>query len=112
MNIVGVTSCIAGLAHTPMAAKSLEKEGAHLGHTVKIEQQGAMGILNRITAAEVAAADFVIIAADRAIEEEERFTGKLIIRVKIGQCVGHAAEVIAKCVAAVEARNGSGKDKS
>lgn len=105
MNIVGVTSCIAGLAHTPMAAKSLEKEGARLGHNVKIEQQGAMGTINKITPEDVANADFVIIAADRSIEEEDRFAGKLIIRVKIGQCVGHAAEVITKCVSAVEARN-------
>jgi len=104
MNIVGVTSCIAGLAHTPMAAKSLEKEGARLGHQVKMEQQGAMGILNKITAAEVEAADFVLIAADRSIEEEERFAGKTIIRVKIGQCVSHASDVITKCVTAVEAR--------
>jgi PTS system fructose-specific IIB component len=104
MNIVGVTSCIAGLAHTPMAAKSLEKEGARLGHQVKIEQQGAMGIMNKISAEEVAAADFVLIAADRSIEEEERFAGKIIIRVKIGQCVSHAADVITKCVTAVEAR--------
>lgn len=104
MNIVGVTSCIAGLAHTPMAAKSLEKEGARLGHQVKMEQQGAMGIMNKISAEEVAAADFVIIAADRSIEEEERFAGKIIIRVKIGQCVSHAADVITKCVTAVEAR--------
>jgi PTS system fructose-specific IIB component len=46
----------------------------------------------------------VLIAADRSIEEEERFAGKTVIRVKISQCVGHAAEVITKCVAAVEAR--------
>lgn len=104
MNIVGVTSCIAGLAHTPMAAKSLEKEGARLGHRVKIEQQGAMGILDRISPQDISDADFVLIAADRSIEEEERFAGKTIIRVKIGQCVSHAADVIAKCVAAVEAR--------
>ncbi|HDG1708137.1 TPA: PTS fructose transporter subunit IIB [Kluyvera ascorbata] len=104
MNIVGVTSCIAGLAHTPMAAKSLEKEGTHLGHRVSIEQQGAMGIMDRLALQDIADADFVLIAADRAIEEEERFAGKIIIRVKIGQCVSHAADVIAKCVAAVEAR--------
>lgn len=104
MKIVGVTSCIAGLAHTPMAAKSLEKEGKRLGHQVKIEQQGAMGIMDRISAQEIADADFVLIAADRTIEEEERFTGKTIIRVKIGQCVSHASDVISKCVAAIEAR--------
>ncbi|HKN05825.1 MAG TPA: fructose PTS transporter subunit IIB [Buttiauxella sp.] len=104
MNIVGVTSCIAGLAHTPMAAKSLEKEGGRLGHHIKIEQQGAMGIMNRITDDDIQAADFVLIAADRTIEEEERFAGKIIIRVKIGQCVSHASDVLVKCVSAVEAR--------
>lgn len=104
MNIVGVTSCIAGLAHTPMAAKSLEKEGARLGHKIKIEQQGIMGIINKITADDVKAADFVMIAADRTIEEEERFAGKIIIRVKIAQCVSHASNVITKCVAAVESQ--------
>ncbi|WP_393969880.1 PTS fructose transporter subunit IIB [Kluyvera intermedia] len=104
MKIVGVTSCIAGLAHTPMAAKSLEKEGKRLGHQVKIEQQGAMGIMDRISAQDIADADFVLIAADRTIEEEDRFAGKTIIRVKIGQCVSHASDVITKCVAAIEAR--------
>ena len=104
MIIVGVTSCIAGLAHTPMAAKSLEKEGERLGHRVNIEQQGALGIMDRLSEQDIADADFVLIAADRAIEEEERFAGKTIIRVKIGQCVSHAADVIIKCVSAVEAR--------
>lgn len=104
MNIVGVTSCIAGLAHTPMAAKSLEKEGARLGHRVSIEQQGAMGIMDRLSPQDIADADFVLIAADRTIEEEERFAGKTVIRVKIGQCVSNATDVITKCVSAVEAR--------
>lgn len=104
MKIVGVTSCIAGLAHTPMAAKSLEKEGKRLGHQIKIEQQGAMGIMDRISEQEIADADFVLIAADRTIEEEDRFAGKAIVRVKIGQCVSHASDVISKCVAAIEAR--------
>jgi PTS system fructose-specific IIB component len=87
-----------------MAAKSLEKEGKRLGHQVKIEQQGAMGIMDRISAQDIADADFVLIAADRTIEEEDRFAGKTIIRVKIGQCVSHASDVITKCVAAIEAR--------
>ncbi|CCQ19715.1 Fructose-like phosphotransferase enzyme IIB component 2 [Listeria monocytogenes] len=61
MKVVGVTSCIAGLAHTPMAAKALEK------HDVKMEQQGAMGTIDEITPAEVSAADVVIIAADKVM---------------------------------------------
>ncbi|HHI5280203.1 TPA: PTS fructose transporter subunit IIB [Listeria monocytogenes] len=104
MKVVGVTSCIAGLAHTPMAAKALEKAGVKLGHDVKIEQQGAMGTIDEITPAEVSAADVVIIAADKVIDGEERFKGKPIVRVKIGQCVANGEAVLSKVVAAIEAR--------
>ncbi|EAD4192654.1 PTS fructose transporter subunit IIB [Listeria monocytogenes] len=104
MKVVGVTSCIAGLAHTPMAAKALEKAGVKLGHDVKIEQQGAMGTIDEITPAEVSAADVVIIAADKVIDGEERFKGKPVVRVKIGQCVANGEGVLSKVVAAIEAR--------
>ncbi|HFK1004883.1 PTS fructose transporter subunit IIB [Listeria monocytogenes] len=103
MKVVGVTSCIAGLAHTPMAAKALEKAGVKLGHDVKIEQQGAMGTIDEITPAEVSAADVVIIAADKVIDGEERFKGKPVVRVKIGQCVANGEAVLSKVVAAIEA---------
>ncbi|EID4723033.1 PTS fructose transporter subunit IIB [Listeria monocytogenes] len=104
MKVVGVTSCIAGLAHTPMAAKALEKAGVKLGHDVKIEQQGAMGTIDEITPAEVSEADVVIIAADKVIDGEERFKGKPVVRVKIGQCVANGEAVLSKVVAAIEAR--------
>lgn len=104
MKVVGVTSCIAGLAHTPMAAKALEKAGVKLGHDVKIEQQGAMGTIDEITPAEMSAADVVIIAADKVIDGEERFKGKPVVRVKIGQCVANGEAVLSKVVAAIEAR--------
>lgn len=104
MKVVGVTSCIAGLAHTPMAAKALEKAGVKLGHDVKIEQQGAMGTIDEITPAEVSAADVVIIAADKVIDGEERFKRKPVVRVKIGQCVANGEAVLSKVVAAIEAR--------
>ncbi|EAG1933922.1 PTS fructose transporter subunit IIB [Listeria monocytogenes] len=104
MKVVGVTSCIAGLAHTPMAAKALEKAGVKLGHDVKIEQQGAMGTIDEITPAEVSAADVVIIAADKVIDGEDRFKGKPVVRVKIGQCVANGEAVLSKVAAAIEAR--------
>ena len=49
MKIVGISACPAGLAHTPMAAKALEKAGKALGYDVKMEQQGSMGQVNEIT---------------------------------------------------------------
>lgn len=107
MKFVGVTACIAGLAHTPMAAKALEKAGAKLGHSVKMEQQGAMGFINDLTETDIREADAVIIAADKAIEGEERFKGKPVVRVKLGQAVSHGEAVIEKIVQALEKRNQS-----
>ena len=104
MKIVGVTSCIAGLAHTPMAAKALEKAGAKLGYDVRMEQQGAMGKVDEITASEIKSADIVLIAADKVVEDEDRFAGKQIVRVKIGQCVSNAEGVLKKIVEAMEKR--------
>ena len=104
MKIVGVTSCIAGLAHTPMAAKALEKAGAKLGHDVRMEQQGAMGKVDEITESEIKSADLVLIAADKVVEDEDRFAGKQIVRVKIGQCVSNAEGVLTKIVEAMEKR--------
>ncbi|EFR85797.1 PTS system; fructose-specific IIB component, partial [Listeria monocytogenes FSL F2-208] len=71
---------------------------------VKIEQQGAMGTIDEITPAEVSAADVVIIAADKVIDGEDRFKGKPVVRVKIGQCVANGEAVLSKVVAAIEAR--------
>jgi fructose PTS system EIIB component len=107
MKFVGVTACIAGLAHTPMAAKALEKAGVKLGHSVKMEQQGAMGLINEVTEADVREADAVIIAADKAIEGEQRFKGKPVVRVKLGQAVSNGEAVIERIVEALEKRKQS-----
>ena len=65
MKVVGISACPAGLAHTPMAAKALEKAGKKIGFDVKMEQQGSMGQVNAITKEEAQAADFVLIASDQ-----------------------------------------------
>lgn len=101
MKIVGISACPAGLAHTPMAAKALEKAGKALGHDIKIEQQGSMGQVNTITPEEAKAADLVIIASDQKITDMERFTGKKVIRVDINICIKAPEAVINKCVAAI-----------
>ena len=101
MKIVCISACPAGLAHTPMAAKALEKAGKELGYDVKIEQQGSMGQVNIITPEEAKAADLVIIASDQKITDMERFSGKKVIRVDINICIKAPEAVIKKCVAAV-----------
>lgn len=101
MKIVGITSCPAGLAHTPMAAKALEKAGPKLGHQVRIEQQGSMGQVNQLTEQEIADAAFVLLATDQKITGQERFEGKKQIRVNIATCIKAPEAVLKKCVEAI-----------
>jgi len=73
MKIVAVTACPTGIAHTYMAAEQLEKTAKKLGHSIKVETQGAMGIENKLTESEINSAAVAILAVDIAIEEPERF---------------------------------------
>ena len=102
MKIVGISACPAGLAHTPMAAKALEKAGDKLGYDLKMEQQGSMGQINPISDEEAKECDFVIIASDQKILGMERFEGKPVIRVDITTCIKAPEAVIKKCVKAIE----------
>lgn len=101
MKIVGIAACPAGLAHTPMAAKALEKAGAKLGHELRMEQQGSMGQVNKITDEEAKACEFVIIASDQKILGMERFEGKKVIRIDITTCIKAPEAVINKCIQAL-----------
>lgn len=102
MKIVGITSCPAGLAHTPMAAKALERAGSQLGYEVRIEQQGSLGQVHKLTDKEIKEADFVLLATDQKIIEQERFAGKKQIRVNIATCIKAPEAVLKKCVQAIE----------
>ncbi|MGM0165576.1 PTS system, fructose-specific IIB component [Enterococcus sp. AZ135] len=104
MKIVGISACPAGLAHTPMAAKALEKAGAKLGYDVKIEQQGSLGQVNTITDAEAKEADFLLLATDQKVVGLERFDGKPQLRVNINTCIKAPEAVLKKCIAAVQQR--------
>lgn len=101
MNIVGITACPAGLAHTPMAAAALTKAGEKMGHNIKIEQQGVMGIVNAITKEEAQNADLIIIASDQKIEGADRFKGKKVLQVKINACIQSPEKVISKCISVI-----------
>ncbi len=73
MKIVAVTACPTGIAHTYMAAEQLEKTAKKLGHSIKVETQGAMGIENELTQKDIDAAEVAIFATDIALERPERF---------------------------------------
>lgn len=94
MNIIAVTACPTGIAHTYMAAEMLEKTARALGHHIKVETQGAMGIENELTAADVAAADVVIFAVDIDVEQRERFDGKKTVQVPVQEAIKNPRGVL------------------
>ena len=102
MKIVGITSFPTGIAHTYMAAEALEKAAKKLGYDIKVETQGSIGIENRITPNDVKQAEVVIFAADVAVKEERRFTGKIIYRVKAQSAIKDPKGVIESAVKLLE----------
>lgn len=96
MKIVAVTACPTGIAHTYMAAEKLAKVAEALGHKIKVETQGAMGIEGELDASDIAEADGVILATDIAIEQRERFDGKKIVEVPVQLAIKDPKGVIAK----------------
>ena len=95
-HIIAVTACPSGVAHTYMAAESLESAAKAKGWQVKVETQGSIGIENELTAEEIAAADMVILTKDIGIKFEERFAGKTIVRVNISDAVKRADAIMNK----------------
>ncbi len=96
MKLVAVTACPTGIAHTYMAAEQLEKTAKAMGHTIKVETQGAMGIENELTASDISAADFVIFAVDIAVEQPERFTGRKQVKVPVQEAIKNPRGIFEK----------------
>ncbi|WP_418666210.1 PTS fructose transporter subunit IIABC [Allofournierella sp.] len=91
--VLAVTACPTGIAHTYMAAEALEKAGKELGVPVKAETNGSGGAKNVLTAAEIAAADGIIVAADKNVDTA-RFAGKPVLFVPVSEGIHKAAELI------------------
>ncbi len=96
MKIVAVTACPTGIAHTYMAAEQLEKTAKTLGHQIKVETQGAMGIENELSAKDIREADIAIFAVDIDVEQRERFNGKRIVQVPVQDAIKNPKAVLAK----------------
>ena len=91
--IVAVTACTTGIAHTYMAEEALIKKGEEMGVTVRVETNGASVVGNRLTAEEIAKAEGVIIAADKAVETA-RFDGKRLISKPVAAGIRQTEELI------------------
>ncbi len=97
-NIVAITSCPTGIAHTFMAAEGLEQGAKALGHTIKVETQGSVGAQNTLTGADIQKADLVIIAADTKVDVS-RFTGKPIYETSTNAAIKNGQAVVKDALA-------------
>ena len=93
--VLAVTACPTGIAHTYMAAESLEKAGKEMNIPLKAETNGSGGAKNILTKEEIAAADGIIIAADKSVEMS-RFDGKRVISVPVSDGIHKPKELIEK----------------
>ncbi len=93
-DIVAVTCCPSGVAHTFMAAKALEKAGAAAGIKIKVETQGQNGIQNRITDLDVANAKLVILAHDIQVKDAHRFTNANVVECSTKEAMRNATTLI------------------
>lgn len=98
-DVLAITACPSGVAHTFLAAKSLQKAAAKQGIKLKVETQGANGIINRITTKDVANARYVILAHDVAIKNRERFKDIEIIDVKTKEAIHNPEGLLARTLA-------------
>ena len=91
--ILAITACPTGIAHTYMAAEALEKMGEQLGHKVKVETHGSSGVKNKFTKEEIKNAKAVIIAADTKVDLS-RFDGKKLVKAKVADGINKPQELI------------------
>ena len=95
--VLAVTACPTGIAHTFMAAESLNKKGAEMGISIKVETNGSAGIKNALTKEEIEHCDAIIVAADKKVEMA-RFNGKKVIQTKVADGIHKAEELITRAI--------------
>lgn len=95
--ILAVTGCPTGIAHTYMAAESLEKKAKELGCDIKVETRGSGGAKNVLTKEEIAKADCIIVAADTQVPME-RFNGKPVLSCKVADGISKSEELLKKAM--------------
>ena len=96
--IIAVTACPTGIAHTLMAAEALKRAATTMGHQIKVETQGSVGTKERLTEADIAAADVVVLAADIHVNETP-FAGKPIQTVSTAEAIRNSRAVIEAALA-------------
>ena len=93
--ILCITACPTGIAHTYMAAEALEKAGQETNHRIKIETQGQSGVKNQLTREEIKKAKAIIVAADTNVDLS-RFNGKKLLKTRVADGIHKPKELIEK----------------
>ena len=97
LQVLAVTACPTGIAHTYMAAEALEKKAEELGITIKVETRGSGGAKNVLTDEEIENATCIVVAADTKVPMD-RFNGKKLIECKVADGINKAGELLQKAV--------------
>ena len=98
ITILAITACAAGVAHTYMAAEALEKAGRTKGIRVLVEKQGANGIEDAFSAADIKIATAIIFATDIAPKNTGRFNGMPFVRTRVAEPLRNAAALLDKAI--------------
>ncbi|WIW70805.1 PTS fructose transporter subunit IIABC [Anaerosinus gibii] len=94
-DVLAVTACPTGIAHTFMAAESLEMKAKEMGIRIKVETNGSGGIKNSLTPEDIKQASCIIVAADKKVEMA-RFNGKPLIQTKVADGIHKAKDLLEK----------------
>ena len=96
MKIVGISACVAGIAHTYIAREKLIQAAEKAGHEIHLETQGTIGTEHALTKQQIQEADLVVLAVDIQIKGKERFAGKKIIEIPTETAIHSANSLIRK----------------
>ncbi|MDO5662645.1 MAG: fructose-specific PTS transporter subunit EIIC [Brachybacterium sp.] len=97
--ILAITSCPTGIAHTYMAAESLENAAKDKGVELHVETQGSGGI-TPFTEEQISRATALLVAADVNINGRERFAGTPIVEHPVKKAISDGPRLIDEAVAA------------
>lgn len=95
--VLGVTACPTGIAHTYMAQEALEEKAKEMGITIKVETNGSGGAKNVLTSKEISECKAIIVAADKNVEMA-RFNGKPVIQVRVADGINKAEELLKQAI--------------
>ncbi len=96
-DIIAVTACPTGIAHTYMAAEALEEKGKKMGLKIKVETDGSGGVKNELTAEDINGARGIIVAADKKVPMA-RFDGKRVLQTKVSDGINKPEALIQKAL--------------